>query len=59
LFYRALHIKEAYAVAIDEISMISQKTLFCIDSICRHVRQTDLPMGGLQTILVGDFKVGT
>lgn len=45
-------------LVIDEISMLSGKTLDNIDRILRHVRGTSLTgeaFGGLQVILVGDF----
>lgn len=48
----------ADVLVIDEISMLSGKTLNNIDRILRHVRGTALTgeaFGGLQVILVGDF----
>lgn len=48
-------IKEADILVIDEISMLHDYRLDMIDQICRHVRKTDAPFGGLQVILCGDF----
>lgn len=43
------------ALVIDEVSMMSAKTLDLLDSIGRMVRTASLPMGGLQLVFVGDF----
>lgn len=48
-------IKEADVLVIDEVSMLHDYRLDMIDQICRHVRKTDAPFGGLQVILCGDF----
>lgn len=48
-------IKEADILVIDEVSMLHDYRLDMIDQICRHVRKTDAPFGGLQVILCGDF----
>lgn len=45
----------ASILIIDEISMLSAKVLSMIDAVCREVRRSDAPFGGLQVILVGDF----
>lgn len=48
-------IRMAKALAIDEISMISDKLLDLIDMVLRGVRGNENPMGGLQIVLFGDF----
>lgn len=48
-------IKEADVLVIDEISMLHDFRLDMIDDICRQVRKTDAPFGGLQIIMCGDF----
>ncbi len=48
-------IAKAHVLIIDEISMLDARTLQMVDAVCRRVRRSDLPFGGLQTILVGDF----
>ena len=40
---------------IDEISMLHDFRLDMIDEICRLVRKKDIPFGGIQLILCGDF----
>ena len=46
---------QAKALAIDEISMISAKTLEIINAVLCAVRKNDAVMGGLQTLFFGDF----
>ncbi|MBI1975517.1 MAG: AAA family ATPase [Candidatus Vogelbacteria bacterium] len=48
-------VRRPSVLVIDEISMLSAETLTMIDSVCREIRKTALPFGGLQTIFVGDF----
>ncbi|MCX6763470.1 MAG: PIF1 family DEAD/DEAH box helicase [Candidatus Moranbacteria bacterium] len=40
---------------IDEISMLHADQLDAVDEICKHVRESQLPFGGIQTIFCGDF----
>jgi hypothetical protein len=40
---------------IDEVSMLSAATMSLVDQTLRALRRSDVPFGGLQTILVGDF----
>lgn len=40
---------------IDEISMLAGNTLSMVDQVCRAVRKNELPFGGIQVVLVGDF----
>lgn len=42
-------------LAIDEISMLNIKVFEYIDKVLRLVREEDLPFGGIQLILFGDF----
>ncbi|MBI2484290.1 AAA family ATPase [Candidatus Uhrbacteria bacterium] len=51
----AKRIRAISVLVIDEISMLSARTLGMIEQVCRAVRQSDLPFGGLQAVLVGDF----
>lgn len=48
-------IKNAKLLAIDEISMISAQVLNLLDSVFKEVRQNDLPFGGIQLVVLGDF----
>lgn len=42
-------------LAIDEISMLDNKTFEYVDRVLQRVRENDLPFGGIQIILIGDF----
>lgn len=49
-------ISKAKLLIIDEISMVSDKLLDCVDNICRIVRdEHNKAFGGLQVIFCGDF----
>jgi ATP-dependent exoDNAse (exonuclease V) alpha subunit len=52
---RADTINKADVLIIDEISMLHDFRLDLIDRLIRAVRGEDLPFGGLQVILCGDF----
>lgn len=51
----ARRIQKTSVLIIDEISMLSADTFDLIDAVCREVRRSDLPFGGMQVVLVGDF----
>ncbi len=51
----ARRIQKAKVLIIEEISMLSAATFEMADAICREVRRTDSPFGGLVVVLVGDF----
>lgn len=40
---------------IDEISMLDAKRLDLVDQVCRAVRKSPLPFGGIQVVVSGDF----
>jgi len=40
---------------LDEISMLHHFRLDLIDKIARHLKRNDLPFGGMQVVLCGDF----
>ncbi|MCU0329183.1 MAG: DEAD/DEAH box helicase, partial [Chitinophagales bacterium] len=48
-------IRNLDTLIIDEMSMVRADTLDAIDEICQHVRQNNLPFGGLQIIAFGDL----
>lgn len=48
-------ITQADVLIIDEISMLHDFRLDMIDAVCRDVRSSREPFGGLQVILCGDF----
>lgn len=45
----------AQVLIIDEISMLSGETLDSVDAVCRTLRNSSRPFGGLQVVFVGDF----
>lgn len=49
------NITDAAALIVDEVSMLKAELIDKIDGICRAVRATDAPFGGIQVVLVGDF----
>ncbi len=51
----AKRIQKTSVLIIDEISMLSAVILDGVDAVCRQVRGNDMPFGGLQVIMVGDF----
>ena len=51
----AKRITKAKVLIIEEVSMLSAATFEMADAICREVRRSDKPFGGLSVILVGDF----
>ncbi len=51
----AKRVRRAKVLIIDEVSMLAPVTLSMIDTICRELRQSSVPFGAMQIILVGDF----
>ncbi|MEK7560443.1 MAG: AAA family ATPase [Patescibacteria group bacterium] len=45
----------AGVLIIDEVSMLSAATFSMVDLVCRKIRESLIPFGGLQVIVVGDF----
>ena len=48
-------IRSCQSLVIDEISMLNGRTLDFLDFMCRQLRQSDTPFGGIQVIATGDF----
>jgi hypothetical protein len=48
-------LRAARVLIIDEISMLSGDTLSLVEQVCRALRDSTEPFGGLQVVLVGDF----
>lgn len=53
--YLVKRIQKTPVLIIDEISMLSGTTLSMVDAVCREVRHSERPFGGMQVVLVGDF----
>lgn len=51
----AKRIQKAKVLIIEEISMLSSATFLMADAVCREVRRSEQPFGGLTLVLVGDF----
>lgn len=51
----AKRVKAAHVLIIDEISMFDGQILDLVDRVCKTVRESEEPFGGLQVIFVGDF----
>ncbi len=51
----ANRVRKTSTLIIDEISMLDAAMLDSVDMVCRVVRDSDLPFGGIQIVLVGDF----
>lgn len=48
-------VKDTRVLIIDEISMLDGRTLTMVDAVCKEIRKSPAPFGGLQVVLVGDF----
>ncbi len=48
-------VKKARVLIIDEISMLDGRVLDMVETVCRTIKQSAEPFGGMQVILVGDF----
>ncbi|MCR4322565.1 MAG: PIF1 family DEAD/DEAH box helicase [Candidatus Azambacteria bacterium] len=53
--YIAKRVRRAKVLIIDEISMLSPGTLVMVDAVCREIKQSADPFGGIQIVMVGDF----
>ncbi len=53
--YVVRRVGKTKVLIIDEISMLDSTTLDMVDRVCREIKRSDEPFGGIQTILVGDF----
>lgn len=48
-------IEKTNVLIIDEVSMLHDYRLDMVDQVCRMVRKSDAPFGGIQVVLSGDF----
>ncbi|MBC7764094.1 AAA family ATPase [Microbacteriaceae bacterium] len=48
-------IEKTDVLIIDEISMLHDYRLDMVDEVCRLIRRKDIPFGGIQLIMSGDF----
>jgi len=53
--YIAKRVRRAKILIIDEVSMLPPGVLMMVDAICREIKQSMDPFGGIQVVMVGDF----
>lgn len=53
--YIRKRISRAKILIIDEVSMLPPQLLSMVDAVCRKIKNSPRPFGGLQVVLVGDF----
>ncbi len=53
--YLAKNFKKTKVLIIDEVSMLDHQRLDMVDRVCQGFKQNNLPFGGMQVILAGDF----
>lgn len=53
--YLAKRMARAAVLIIDEVSMLDGAVLTSVDQVCRAVKHSSEPFGGMQVVLVGDF----
>lgn len=53
--YLRSHFVKNKVLIIDEISMLHAKRLDLVDTLCKAFRGNNLPFGGLQVVMCGDF----
>ena len=53
--YISKRVHRTKVLIIDEISMLSTNMLEMVDMVCREIKQSSEPFGGIQIVLVGDF----
>jgi len=53
--YITKRINRAKVLIIDEVSMLPANMLDMVDAICKAVKSSEEPFGGMQVIFVGDF----
>ncbi len=53
--YLKNHLEKAAVLIIDEVSMLHQNQLQLVDLVLRYFKENELPFGGIQVILSGDF----
>ncbi len=53
--YLRKHFSQTKVLIIDEISMLHAHQLDMIDQICRYFKKNNVPFGGMQIVMCGDF----
>lgn len=53
--YVSKRVSRTKVLIIDEVSMLSPDTLSSVDAVCREIKRSGEPFGGMQVVFVGDF----
>src|SRR3989344_4557294 len=53
--YIAKRVRRAKVLIVEEVSMLLPETLSMVDAVCREIKQSPQPFGGIQVIFAGDF----
>jgi nucleoside-triphosphatase THEP1 len=53
--YISMRIKKTKVLIVDEISMIDGEMLSNVERVCRRIKKSAQPFGGMQVVFVGDF----
>lgn len=53
--YIAKRVRRTKVLIIEEVSMLSPETLAMVEAVCREIKQSPEPFGGMQVVLAGDF----
>ena len=53
--YVAKRVRPAKVLIIEEVSMLLPEMLSMVDAVCREIKQSSDPFGGLQVVFAGDF----
>jgi len=53
--YVAKRVRKTKVLVIEEVSMLLPETLSVVDAVCREIRQSPDPFGGMQLVFAGDF----
>lgn len=53
--YISGRVKKTKVLILDEVSMIDGETLSNVERICRRIKKSAQPFGGMQVVFVGDF----
>lgn len=51
----AKRVRRSKVLVIEEVSMLLPQTLSMVDAVCRKIKQSPEPFGGMQTVFAGDF----
>lgn len=53
--YVVNRVRRSKVLIIEEVSMLTCETLSMVDAVCREIKQSPEPFGGMQVIFAGDF----